>query len=250
MKASYQLYSSRNFGPLADTLKMLSELGYDQVEGYGALITDTAGVAGLAEAVSGAGLQMPSAHVGLDMVEAHPDTVITNAKVLGLSHVFVPFLDEADRPVSASGWRDLGARIEMAGQPLVAAGLGYGWHNHDFEFTALPDGSMPIEALFEGGASLSLEFDVAWCARAGQDPFYWIDRLKSRIAAAHIKDIAADGQNEDEDGWSDVGKGVLDWAGLMSALHKTGCELFIVEHDNPSDDRRFASSSLSYLNNL
>ncbi len=34
---SYQLYSSRNFGPLPETLKMLGNLGYTQVEGYGGL---------------------------------------------------------------------------------------------------------------------------------------------------------------------------------------------------------------------
>jgi hypothetical protein len=34
---SYQLYSSRNFGPLPETLRMLAELGYKQVEGYDAL---------------------------------------------------------------------------------------------------------------------------------------------------------------------------------------------------------------------
>ena len=37
---SYQLYSSRNFGPLPDTLKMVADLGYTQVEGYGALLGD------------------------------------------------------------------------------------------------------------------------------------------------------------------------------------------------------------------
>ena len=37
---SYQLYSSRNFGPLSETLKMLGKLGYKQVEGYGGLYAD------------------------------------------------------------------------------------------------------------------------------------------------------------------------------------------------------------------
>ena len=33
---SYQLYSSLNFPPLSETLKMLAGLGYNRVEGYGA----------------------------------------------------------------------------------------------------------------------------------------------------------------------------------------------------------------------
>ena len=42
---SYQLYSSRNFPPLADTLSMLADLGYAQVEGYGGLYEDLDGLA-------------------------------------------------------------------------------------------------------------------------------------------------------------------------------------------------------------
>ena len=34
---SYQLYSSRNFPPLADTLRMLRTAGYEAVEGFGGI---------------------------------------------------------------------------------------------------------------------------------------------------------------------------------------------------------------------
>ena len=40
---SYQLYSSRNFD-FAETLSMLTDLGYTQVEGYGALFDDASAV--------------------------------------------------------------------------------------------------------------------------------------------------------------------------------------------------------------
>ena len=46
---SYQLYCSRNFPPLADTLKMLAAAGYTGVEGYGALYADEDKVAELNE---------------------------------------------------------------------------------------------------------------------------------------------------------------------------------------------------------
>ena len=248
MKTSYQLFSSRNFGPLPDTLKMLSELGYQQVEGYGALYADLADPASLSDTLAANGLEMPSAHFGLDLIEDDPDRAIAIADALGIKQIYVPDLDAAARPTNAEEWRTFGARVEEAGKPLVAAGLTFGWHNHDFEFTLTSDGAMPIEAMFEGGPSLALEFDVAWCARAGQDPFEWIDRLGARTRAAHVKDIAAEGTNLDQDGWSDVGEGTMDWRGLMGALRKTDCDLFIMEHDNPSDDRRFAASSITFLN--
>ena len=250
MKTSYQLYSSRNFGPLPQTLKMLAGMGYAQVEGYGALFQNLQDSGALGRDLQANGLTMPSGHFGLDLVEDNPDAVIDTAMSLGIEQVFIPYLDAPLRPKDAAGWRDFGARVEKAGAPLVAAGLSYGWHNHDFEFTALTDGSMPIENLFEGGPGLTLEFDVAWCARAGQDPVPWIDKLADRVTSVHVKDIAQEGENLTEDGWADVGKGTMDWAGLIPRLRATGCDLFIMEHDNPSDDERFATVSLAYLNSI
>ncbi len=250
MKTSYQLYSSRNFGPLAKTLSMASELGYAQVEGYGALYAELEDLDGLAASLRENALRMPSAHMGLEMIEDTPDKVIGICRALGVEHVFVPYLDEPNRPRDAAGWCAFGDRVRRAGAPLVAAGVGFGWHNHDFEFTPLDDGTMPIDALFEGAPELNLEFDVAWCVRAGQDPFAWLEKLGGRTVSAHVKDIAPAGEKEDEDGWADVGEGTMDWAGLMVELRKTNCTLFIMEHDNPSDDRRFAASSINYLNSV
>ena len=50
---SYQLYSSRNAGPLAETLRMLKAAGYGAVEGYGGLYGD---VPALKAALDAAGL--------------------------------------------------------------------------------------------------------------------------------------------------------------------------------------------------
>ena len=72
----------------------------------------------------------------------------------------------------------------------------------------------------------------------------WVEKYGSRITAAHVKDIAPAGQNADEDGWADLGSGVLDWPALTAALQAKGVDLFIMEHDNPSDMTRFASNSI------
>ena len=250
MRTSYQLYSSRNFGPLPETLAMLAKAGYAEVEGYGALFDGLDNPGALAADLAANGLTMPSGHFGLDVIEDAPEKVIATAKALGIRHVFVPYLDATLRPSGAAGWREFGARVEKAGAPLVAAGLGFGWHNHDFEFTALDDGSMPIDAILEGGPNLSLEFDVAWCARAGQDPMPWIEKLGPKTVTAHVKDIAPEGENSDEDGWADVGQGTMDWAAITRELRKTPCQHFIMEHDNPSDDVRFATASINYLNSV
>ncbi|MGL6208784.1 MAG: sugar phosphate isomerase/epimerase family protein [Paracoccaceae bacterium] len=242
---SYQLYSSRNFPPMGDTLAMLAGAGYGAVEGYGGLYGDAGALAGLAAGLKASGLTMPSGHFGLAQVEEQPDFVIEIARTLGMSKVYVPYLMAEDRPSDAAGWRAFGARLQAAGAPLRAAGLGFGWHNHDFEFVALADGTIPQVAMFEGGPELEWEIDVAWVVRGGADPLEWITRYASRITAAHVKDIAEVANAED--GWADVGHGVMDWAGLMAALRGVGCGIFVLEHDNPSDHVRFATRSMASM---
>lgn len=242
---SYQLYSSRNFPPMAETLKMLAHLGYEGVEGYGALYSDAALVADLTAHLGQSGLVMPSAHFNLAQLEAEPEKVLSITQALGIKRVYCPYLMPDDRPHDAAGWHAFGARLQAAGKPLRAAGLGFGWHNHDFELKPLADGQVPQDLIFAGGPDLEWEIDVAWVVRGGADPLAWIRRYAPRITAAHVKDIAPAGSNKDEDGWADVGQGTVDWAGIMAVLRTTPCENFIMEHDNPSDHARFARRSLA-----
>ncbi|GLS88354.1 xylose isomerase [Cypionkella aquatica] len=247
---SYQLYSSRNFPPLAKTLEMLAETGYRACEGFGGLYADQAGLTDLHAGLHACGLQMPSGHFGLAQVEETPDWAIKVAQTLGMHTVIVPWLPPEMRPTSGKGWHDLGARLQKAGAPLRDAGLKFGWHNHDFEFFKTADGAVPQTALFEGGPDLAWEIDVAWVVRGGADPLVWIDDHKSRIVAAHVKDIAAAGENLAEDGWADLGHGTVDWARILPALRKIGVRNFVMEHDNPSDHARFAARSLATAENL
>ena len=97
----------------------------------------------------------------------------------------------------------------------------------------------------EGGPDLEWEMDIAWCVRGGVDPMAWIERYKGRITAAHVKDLAKPGENEAEGGWADVGHGTLPLGKYVAALKAQGAQYFINEHDNPSDDKRFATRALA-----
>jgi sugar phosphate isomerase/epimerase len=242
---SYQLYSSRKFPPLADTLRMLKGLGYASVEGYGALYADDEAVAALTSLLGEVGLTMPTAHFSLDLLESQPDKAIAIARALGIRTVYCPFLLPEHRPTTGKGWEDFGRRLAAAGRPLKDAGLGFGWHNHAFEFVAQADGAIPQAAIFEGGPDLEWEADIAWVIKGGADPLAWIASHGSRITSVHVKDIAPAGEKADEDGWADVGEGTVDWKGLMAALRATPAKVFIMEHDNPSDHARFAGRSIA-----
>lgn len=240
---SYQLYGSRNSGPLEGTLRMLAEAGYGAVEGYGGVYGDPAG---LARALRAAGLAMPTGHFAPDMLERDPHGVLAIAGAVGMERVYAPWIAPGDRPASRAGWMALGARLDAMGRPFRDAGLGFGWHNHDFEFAPLPCGTPPMEALLEGGPDLEWEIDVAWVIRGGADPLDWIARHGARITAVHVKDIAAPGAGAGEDGWADLGQGTVAWRPIMAALRSaTPARHFVLEHDSPSDDARFARVSLA-----
>lgn len=236
---SYQLYSSRNFGTVGDTCAMLAGLGYEAIEPFGGLFDAPDALASAAKANS---LFVPSAHINLTNLEDDPARFVDLARRLGIKTYYVPFVLPDQRPADSAGWRDFGARLELAGEELRKAGLGFGWHNHDFEFTALKDGITPMEAILEGGPTLEWEADIAWIARGGADPFEWLEKYARRITSAHVKDIAPEGEKPDEDGWADPGTGTLDWGALYKALGRTSARNFVMEHDNPSDDKRFAKA--------
>ena len=105
-------------------------------------------------------------------------------------------------------------------------------------------------AIFEGGPDLQWEADIAWVIKGGGDPLYWIETFGPKISAVHLKDIAPEGQNADEDGWADLGEGAVDWKGLMAALKNTPVKYFVMEHDNPKDATRFATRSLAAAKKL
>lgn len=247
---SYQLYSSRNFPPLAETCKMLAAIGLTDTEGFGGLYADEASLAATEAALKGAGLAMRTGHFALSQIEDTPDWALKVARTLGMQRLYVPYLMPDQRPSDGAGWRAFGQRLDRAFAPIRAAGLGGGWHNHDFEFKACADGSIPQAAILEGGPNLEIELDVAWVVRGGADPMAWIARHGARITAAHVKDIAPAGQNADEDGWADVGHGTVDWKGIMAALKAAGCRHFVLEHDNPKDHKRFASRSFATVSVL
>jgi sugar phosphate isomerase/epimerase len=238
---SYQLYSSRNFGSLNQTLKLVAECGYTQVEGFGGIYED---IELLQRSVEAHGLSMPTGHFSLDFVEQTPQKTLDIAKRMQMSAVLVPHIAAEHRPTDSTGWAAFGARLAKASQPFLDAGLSFGWHNHDFEFALLDGSDKPLDLILGGSDDLVLEFDLAWAAVANEDPVSWIQKYQNRLVSVHVKDIAPKGDCLDEDGWADVGHGILNWPLIMAAVRATNCQYFVMEHDNPNDDARFAARSI------
>jgi sugar phosphate isomerase/epimerase len=242
MDVSFQLYSARDFSPWQMVLERLSELGYTQVEGFGGVYENAPA---FRELLDKNALTMPSGHFfPMEQFEDDLEKVLETAKTLGMKRLFCPALPPDQRAANAAAWQSVGERLEVIGNKVRDAGLRFGWHNHDFEFFACADGRLPMEILLEVAPSIEWEADIAWIVRGGQDPMDWINRYADRITTAHVKDIAPEGECADEDGWADVGHGTMDWNAIMGALRNIGVDLFVMEHDKPSDFDRFATRSI------
>ncbi|WP_442580045.1 sugar phosphate isomerase/epimerase family protein [Mesorhizobium sp. ASY16-5R] len=248
MSWSFQLYSARNFQPWDKVLQFLGQVGYTQVEGFGGVYGDPAG---FRRELDKNGLSMASGHFSIDLLENDFDGAARIAETLGVKLIACPFLMPDARPADAAGWRAFGERLGKVGAKAKKAGFDFAWHNHAFEFEPLADGSVPQTHILDAAPDIGVELDVAWVIRGNADPLDWINRYAKRILAVHVKDIAPAGQNTDEDGWADVGQGTVDWKGLIKVLkEKSAAQVYVMEHDNPSDYQRFARRSFDAVSHF
>ncbi len=245
-RISFQLYSSRNGGPIEGQLEALAAIGYDAVEPFGGNFL--ADPKALRDKTGALGLAIPTAHMPLAELDKDRGQAIDTAKTLGLETVVIPHIAPPERPTTTDGWKAFADRLAVHAAAIKDAGMKLAWHNHDFEFRALPDGTRPIDHLVAAEGVLS-EPDLGWIVRAGGDLATEIGRLSGKIAAFHIKDTAPEGVTVD-DGWTDVGAGIIDWVALWPAIGAAGTNLLVMENDKPSDWRAFAANSYKYVSGL
>ena len=241
MDFSIQLYSFRNEGSPDALLKEVKRLGYNQVEGWGGQFEHPEA---LAASLKAAGLTMTTAHIGFAQLE---DTAaaIKIAQTVGIETVYCPASPGDEYRQGKGDWHDLAKKLEAIGKAFNAAGIGFGYHNHSWEFIKGADGALPMDILLTEAPSIEWEMDLAWLLKGGQDPIAWMDKYGSRITAVHVKDIAPAGEAVDEGGWADVGYGTLDWKSLLATFKaKTNVKYFVAEHDKPNDALRFARRSI------
>lgn len=246
---SIQLYTLRSLDDIDRILDTVAEAGYRHVETVGSHLDNADAIKSKLDA---RGLAASSSHVSMAALREKPEAVIEASRMLGLRDLFMPAVPPEQRDMDANGWRSLGRELGDLAHRFHEQGISLGYHNHHWELKPKDGSRTALELIFEAaeGSPLAWQVDVAWLVRGGADPKQWIDRYRSRITAAHVKDIAPSGQNEDQDGWADVGSGILDWRDLWRICRDAGARWMVVEHDKPADPAQTAHASYAFLRTI
>lgn len=226
---SVQLYTLRE-QVAVDFPAVLARLG---AKGY--LGVELAGLSGLtpeqlSHALTVAGLELSSAHVGLN-VEGGFDAALDLHRSLGCDTVVIPSMPH-DAFSNLDDVRAVADRVNVAAESARSRGVTLGYHNHWWELAPMPDGRPALLHLFDHLApEVIAEVDIYWAQVGGSDPKAIVAELGERVGLLHVKDGPADVPPSP---MVAVGDGVVDIAGVLAAA--PSARWHIVELDRCATD--------------
>lgn len=234
----------------AAVMRQIKAMGYDGVELAGLYGLDPAYIR---DTLAEIGLTPISAHVPLADMIADMPKVLADYTVIGVKYLVVPYLPEEYRhntpgyPVVLEEMRKIGAQAKAAGLKLL-------YHNHDFEFVTLPDGTFGFDDIYTQIPAdlLMVEPDTCWIKVAGQNPAAYVRKYGSRCEIVHLKDFIKEGnpknlykligieteEAEEETGMFEfrpVGFGQQIWEPILDAAMEAGSKWVVVEQDEHYD---------------
>ncbi len=245
-KIGLQLYTVRDIfkaDPLG-TLKKLAAIGYTQIE-YADMPDLPFKHADFRKAAEDVGMSVPSGIY--DNKEWFTDTqkIIDRAGTLGNSYVCNSWIDQTQRTLPEIMKQAEG--FNRIGEVAKRAGMGYIYHNHEFEFAKLDGDDTMFDVLLKNTDPryVNYELDMYWSVAGGADNVALMKKYPGRFPCCHVKDRTADGK------MVDVGDGVIDWAGIFAHSDTGGIRYYFVEHDEPTAPAdRAVAKSYNYLRAL
>lgn len=234
----------------AEVMKRVKEIGYDGVE--------LAGLYGLEpeyikKTLDEIGLIPISAHVPLAEMMEDAQGVADIYRKIGVKYIAVPYLPEEYRP-NTPGYETVLKEMTRIGQVMKENGIKLEYHNHDFEFVKLPDGTFGFDDIYTQIPAdlLKVEPDLCWIKVAGQSPVEYLKKYGERCEVVHLKDFIKEGnpknmykligiETEEEEGDSGifefrpVGFGMQIWEPILNTTIEVGSKWVVVEQDEHYD---------------
>lgn len=232
-----QMYTLRNemkdLAQLRETLKKVAKIGYTQVQITPPAFVTVEEVKALLDEN---GLRADSALAHSMKMEEEFDQVVHAAKVLGTRVVRLDGIPK-ELAQSPDGYREYAAILEKGGKRFHDAGLSMYYHFHAFEWTNFAPGCRGIDILLNETTKEYVGFqpDVFWLTSAGTEASQSLKLFEGRAKYMHVKDYAIKprtGALEDVPNcFASVGRGNLNWPGILQTAREIGIEQFVVEQD-------------------
>lgn len=242
-----QLYTVRN--ALADdraaALARAADVGFRAVEAYGIGGPQRDAADRLADArelraqLDANGLKVIAVH-GFVSADDDAETVYDELEVLGTNRLIAAVPGAvagvaggmgADVLATADGVKRLAEGLNAAAERAQARGILIGYHNHDFEWRPVEDGTPAYDLLVRNlDPRVFLEVDVYWAHTAGQDPATVIRAYADRVHTLHVKD----GPGVRGELQTPVGGGAVDNAAAIRA--GSSVAYHVVELDEAAGD--------------
>jgi sugar phosphate isomerase/epimerase len=256
-----QLYTVREVLPkdTPGTLKQLHDIGFREVEtaGFGKYSAKE-----FRQLLDNAGLKAPSAHLRFNGPDLGP--VFEEATLLGAHFATSSSLATENMPprppgvpmahLGLDGFTRLAARMNDIGAKAKAAGLQYAYHNHNYEFEKMPDGSYGYDVLVNNTNHdlVKFEIDCGWMCAAGADPVTYFEKYPGRFRMVHVKEFQAMKSPSitlsppGRPLGTDLGQGFIDYKRIFVAGKKAGIEHAFSEQEDPFPVSQMASAKVAY----
>lgn len=233
--ALYTVRDSMAINPKA-TLKAVADAGYAYVESADYAEGKFYGMtpAEFKSTLDSLGLTAISAHMGMVTLE-NADQLIADVKAAGITYFVIPVppmgmftFDPATQMLGKNGTADeLVSIMNAIGEKCHQAGLKLLYHNHDFEFKPLADGTVIEEVLLEkcNPEWVNFQMDLYWVTKAEANALTYFEKYPGRFKAWHVKDMDQEGK------FAPVGTGTIDFKSILAQKEKSGMEFYLVEQD-------------------
>jgi sugar phosphate isomerase/epimerase len=233
--ALYTVRDSMASNPKA-TLKAVADAGYAYVESADYAEGKFYGMtpAEFKSLLDSLGLKAISAHMGMVTLE-NADQLIADVKAAGITYFVIPVppmgmftFDPATQTLGMKGTADeLVSIMNTIGEKCHKAGLKLLYHNHDFEFKPLADGTVIEEVLLEkcNPEWVNFQMDLFWVTKANASALTYFEKYPGRFKAWHVKDMDQEGK------FAPVGTGTIDFKSILAQKEKSGMEFYLVEQD-------------------
>jgi sugar phosphate isomerase/epimerase len=254
-----QLYTVRDAMTADPTgsLKKISDMGYKNVElanyadgkFYGYTPVE------FKKIVSDLGIDIISSHTSVEAAGITMDSAKKMADdhaAMGVKYCVQPWVEEVNRNVET--YKKMIADWNQVGKVMKEVGIQFGYHNHNFEFKPTEDGLIPYYDIFmkEMDADLiTMELDMYWATKAGQDPVEMFNKYPRRFQMFHFKDMSQKSEPFYEvikDDITSVGAGLIDFKRIWEARETAGMKYMFVEDDNQGMGKPFEAIDLSISN--